>query len=48
MMVYGDSPDQRVKTIPVQKRMQNRFCLDEPAILKLASWIAKIEDYYSR
>lgn len=48
MMVYGDDPDERVKVIPVDKPMQQRFCLTEPMILELARWVCSIETYYSR
>jgi pyruvate,water dikinase len=48
LMVYGDDPDERVKIIPADKQQQQRFCLEEATILKLASWVCLIEDYYSR
>jgi pyruvate, water dikinase len=48
MMVYGDDPDERVKIIPVEKGMQKRFSLKEDTVLKLAEWVVKIEDYYTR
>ena len=48
MMVYGDDPDERVKIIPVEKIMQKRFSLKEVTVLKLADWVVKIEDYYTR
>ncbi|HEX9827461.1 MAG TPA: phosphoenolpyruvate synthase, partial [Flavobacteriaceae bacterium] len=48
MMVYGDNPDERVKIIPVEKGMQQRFCLKDETILRLASWVIKIEEYYSQ
>jgi pyruvate, water dikinase len=47
MMVYGDDPDERVKTIPVDKSAQNKFCLDDEKILQLAKWVMIIEKYYS-
>jgi pyruvate,water dikinase len=47
MMVYGDDPDERVKTIPVDKSAQNKFCLDDEKILQLAQWVMIIEKYYS-
>jgi len=47
MMVYGDDPDERVKTIPVDKSAQNKFCLDDEKILQLAQWVIIIEKYYS-
>ena len=48
MMVYGDDPDERVKTIPVDKSTQNKFCLDDEKILQLAKWVTIIEKYYSK
>lgn len=48
MMVYGDDPDERVKIIPVEKSLQNRYCLKDERITQLADWVIKIEDYYSR
>ena len=47
LMVYGDDPDERVKVIPADRQMQQRFCLEEPMILKLAQWVSLIEEYYS-
>ncbi len=47
MMVYGDNPDERVRIIQTEKSAQQRFCLDEPTILLLASYVTMIEDYYS-
>lgn len=48
MMVYGDDPDERVKIIPVEKSVQNKFCLDDEKIMQLAKWVVIIEKYYSR
>ncbi|MBS1662768.1 MAG: phosphoenolpyruvate synthase [Bacteroidetes bacterium] len=48
LMVYGDDPDERVKTIPADRGMQQRFCLEEDTILKLANWVCLIEAYYSK
>ncbi len=48
MMVYGDDTDERVKIIPTEKGFQNRFCLKDETALKLADWVMKIEDYYSK
>jgi pyruvate,water dikinase len=48
LMVYGDDPDERVKVIPVERSLQQRFCLDEEMILKLSHWVCLIEEYYSR
>ena len=46
-MVYGDDPDERVKTIAVDSLSQQKFCLDDASILKLARWVVLIEEYYS-
>jgi pyruvate, water dikinase len=48
MMVYGDDPDERVKTIPVDKSLQQKFSLDDEKILQLAKWVTIIEKYYSK
>jgi pyruvate, water dikinase len=47
LMVYGDDPDERVKTIPTEKSAQDKFCLENEMILKLAVWVAEIEKYYT-
>jgi pyruvate, water dikinase len=48
MMVYGDDPDERVKIIPVEKSVQNKFCLNDQQIMLLAKWVMIIEKYYTR
>jgi pyruvate,water dikinase len=48
MMVYGDDPDERVKIIPVEKSVQNKFCLNDQQIMQLAKWVMIIEKYYTR
>ncbi len=47
MMVYGDDPDERVRTISTEKYMQDKFCIDDKTVLQLAKWVAEIEKYYS-
>jgi pyruvate,water dikinase len=47
MMVYGDNPDERVVVIPVEKPLQQRYCLKDERIIQLAQWVSKIEDYYT-
>ena len=47
MMVYGDNPDERVQIIPVERALQQRYCLKDDSIIKLAQWVTKIEEYYS-
>ena len=46
-MVYGDDPDERVRIIPTEKTSQEKFCIEDEMILKLAQWVALIENYYS-
>lgn len=48
MMVYGDNPDERVKIIPVERSLQQRYCLTTERILQLSTWVVKIEEYYSK
>lgn len=47
MMIYGNNPGERVKTISTDKKIQNTFCLSDENVLKLADWVTKIEDYYT-
>lgn len=47
MMVYGDDPDERVKIIPVEKPLQQKFCLPDDKVIELAGWVTRIESYYS-
>ncbi len=48
MMIYGDDPDERVKIIPTDRLAQQRFCLSDENVLRLAEWVTKIESYYSK
>ena len=48
MMVYGDNPDERVQIIPVEKPLQQRYCLKDERIIQLAQWVTRIEEYYSK
>ncbi|MEI6945589.1 phosphoenolpyruvate synthase [Paraflavisolibacter sp. H34] len=47
MMIYGDDPDERVRTIPTEKHLQGRFCIPDETILQLARWVVEIENYYT-
>lgn len=47
MMVYGDDPDERVRIIPTEKSLQQKFCLPDDKIIELAKWVTIIETYYS-
>lgn len=46
-MVYGDDPGQLTKVVNVQRDAQDRFCLNDRQILRLAEWVVQIEKYYS-
>jgi pyruvate,water dikinase len=48
MMIYGDGPHERTRKIPVDKDLQHRFSLTDEQVISLASWVVKIENYYSR
>ena len=47
MMVYGNKPDERVMIIPVEKPLQQRYCLSDERIIQLAKWVTAIEKYYT-
>jgi len=47
-MIYGTSEDERVKIVPVPVEKQKQFSLTDQEVLKLADWIIKIEEYYSK
>ncbi|MES2775691.1 MAG: phosphoenolpyruvate synthase [Bacteroidota bacterium] len=47
MMVYGDEHNERVKVIPVEKLLQQRYCLTDERIIQLAQWVTSIEKYYT-
>jgi pyruvate,water dikinase len=47
-MVYGDDPGQLTKVVSVQRDAQDRFCLNDRQILRLAEWVSQIEKYYSQ
>ncbi len=46
-MVYGNKPFETVKRVPVDKKRQKQFCLNDAQIIELAEWVQKIEEYYS-
>ncbi|MCU7550475.1 phosphoenolpyruvate synthase [Chitinophagaceae bacterium LB-8] len=48
MMIYGDDPDERVRIIPTEKNMHEKFCIPDEMILQLAKWVVEIENYYTR
>ncbi len=47
-MIYGNKPFETVKQVPVDKKIQKQFCLNDAQIVKLAQWVQKIEEYYSK
>jgi pyruvate, water dikinase len=47
MMVYGDNPDERVRTISTEKQMRETFCLSDSQVIQLSKWVVQIENYYS-
>ncbi len=47
-IVYSTAPNTLITTIPVFNEEQSRFCLSDTEILKLASMVVTIEDYYSQ
>ena len=47
-MVYGDDPGQQTKILNVSKEQQDRFCLNDRQVLKLAEWVTQIEEYYTQ
>lgn len=46
-MVYGDNPGELTKVQNVQRKNQDRFCLTDRQVLRLAEWVSTIEKYYS-
>ena len=46
-MIYGTNPGEMVRTIPVEKDNQKKFCVDDEQVLQIAKWVTIIEKYYS-
>lgn len=46
-MVYDDDPGQLTKILNVSKEQQDRFCLNDRQVIKLAEWVTLIEKYYT-
>ncbi len=46
-MIYGTTPEERVKVVPVLPENQKKFCLPDEDVLQLAKWVIDIEEYYS-
>lgn len=47
-MIYGTNPGQMVKTIPVEKQNQTKFCVNDAQVVKIAKWVTIIEKYYTK
>ena len=47
-MVYSDNQDRRTKTINVTKEKYKNFSIDDVKVLQLATWVMKLEEYYSQ
>jgi pyruvate,water dikinase len=47
MLMYSNDQGEMVKMFDTPKVMRNHFCLTDHDILKLASWVVKIEEYYT-
>ena len=46
-MVYGSKPFETVKKVPVDQELQHQFCLQDSQVIQLATWVQKIETYYT-
>jgi pyruvate,water dikinase len=46
-MIYGSNPGEMVRTIPVEKHNQKKFCVDDTLVIQIAKWVTIIEKYYT-
>lgn len=46
-MIYGHGKGQNLQTVMTTQEEQYKFCLEDDHILQLATWVSKIEGYYS-
>ena len=46
-MTYGVEPGKSTLTVPVERSMRNRFCINDEQVLEIARSVAAIEKYYS-
>ncbi len=46
-MIYGSNPGEMVRTIPVEKQNQKKFCVDDEQVIQIAKWVTIIEKYYT-
>jgi len=47
-MIYGSNPGEMVKTIPVEKQNQKKFCVNDAQVILIAKWVTIIEKYYTK
>jgi pyruvate, water dikinase len=47
-MIYGHTEGKSLQIVPTSDADRNRFCLSNEYILQLATWVTKIEAYYSK
>jgi pyruvate,water dikinase len=46
-MIYGSNPGEMVRTIPVEKDNQKKFCVNDTQVIQIAKWVTIIEKYYT-
>jgi pyruvate,water dikinase len=47
-IIYATDTSRLVKTMPVDKEQQNRFCINDEMVIKLANWVSLIEKHYTK
>lgn len=47
-MIYGNTPEERVRIIDTPAKDSERFCLTDDQVLQLSRWVLIIEDYYTQ
>ena len=46
-MIYGNNPGEMVRTVSVEKDIQQEFCISDEQIIQIGKWVTQIEKYYS-
>jgi pyruvate,water dikinase len=46
-MIYGTNPGEMVRTIPVERNNQKKFCINDAQVIQIAKWVTIIEKYYT-
>lgn len=46
-IIYGSTPNETIKLVPVEIEKYNEFCISDELSLKLGRWVLEIETYYS-